>query len=337
MNCKKVASIFLLIMALCLTAVLPAYGDLRTWTGSVDDSWHKADNWDTGLPQSGDDVTIPAGGTPTYSTGTTDLNSFTINGTLNMSAGTLNVSAASSVAEGATVTFSGGILGGSGSVAISGTFNWNGGTMSVANGFSTSGTTTLSGTGDKVLSNNTWTNAGTVNWDDGDFNLSGSSAIFDNNAAFNIETTDFADVVKGTGTFNNNSGGVLNKTYSELIRIQPAAFTNAGTVNVDDGTLTVGGDLKVDSLRVGLNGGTGSASAGGDVVIGASGNLDIGRRTANTAALKGSAEAFRLEDTQRMQQQNLQQKANAILARIAVGIERLLDKDEVVIEEAGPA
>ncbi|MFC1859396.1 hypothetical protein ACFL9U_15405, partial [Thermodesulfobacteriota bacterium] len=244
MNRNKVTGIFLLIVAFSLFFAAHAFGASLTWNNAGGDgSWHNSANWSPEqLPAAGDDVTIPAGETANYSTGTSDLNSFTVSGTLNITGGALNSSADSTVAEGGTIAFSAGTLGGSGSVTISGTFNWNGGSVSVTNGFFTTGTTTLSGTSDKILSNNsTWTNSGTVDWMSGDFNLSGTFAIFNNNGIFNIVTTYYKDYIESTGTFNNNSGGFLNKPGDGIITILSAAFTNAGTVDLDDGTLKFSG------------------------------------------------------------------------------------------------
>lgn len=76
----------------------------------------------------------------------------------------------------------------------------------------------------------------------------------------------------GTGTSHRVSGGITDGG-------------GTSTLNVDGGTMTVAGGLVVDGLRVGCYTGTGSGQStmtvtSGAVVIGPSGNLDIGRRTA---------------------------------------------------------
>lgn len=53
----------------------------------------------------------------------------------------------------------------------------------------------------------------------------------------------------------------------------------SSTVNVDGGTATIAGDLRVNRLRVGTDGRTATVTAGGNVVIGNTGDLDISRRT----------------------------------------------------------
>lgn len=59
-------------------------------------------------------------------------------------------------------------------------------------------------------------------------------------------------------------------------------------LRVDNGTMTIGAGLTVDNLRVGFNGGAGSASAAGATRVGASGDLDVGRRTLGNAPTFGT-------------------------------------------------
>lgn len=80
----------------------------------------------------------------------------------------------------------------------------------------------------------------------------------------------------GTGTTHGITGG-----------IQDGGGTS--TVNADGGTMTVAGGLAVDSLRVGCLSASGGGAAtmtvtSGAVVIGPSGNLDLGRRTVGSTA-----------------------------------------------------
>ena len=88
------------------------------------------------------------------------------------------------------------------------------------------------------------------------------------------------------------SGGDATLTLTDFgaMHAVTGAIVDGGgvsTFNVDGGTMTVGGGLSVDSLRVGhissaLTGHTTLTVSGGDVTIGPSGNLDIGRRTYGT-------------------------------------------------------
>ena len=216
-----------------------------TWTNPAGGNWHTGTNWDTGnVPVNGDDAVIGniGGNTVTYSSGTTNLNSFSAGDNLRITGGTLNVASASNVDAGAILTLSGGELGGAGSVTVNGNFDWgSAGSLSVAGGVVTKATTNLIGAGDKDLET-TWDNDGTVNFNEGDFDLQTSNAVFNNNATFNIVTTDTDDVIEGNAsgtaeTFRNF--GDLNKPNSGTIRILPGTFNNSGNVDIDMGTLKI--------------------------------------------------------------------------------------------------
>ena len=101
-----------------------------TWTnGGGDGLWENAANWNPAVvPDDGDDVTIPDGlGAATYSTGTTDLNSLSVDGPLTISGGTLNVAASSTFSATSALTLSGGTFGGAGAVTLDGGFTWSSG------------------------------------------------------------------------------------------------------------------------------------------------------------------------------------------------------------------
>lgn len=94
------------IRALIAVVMLPAIavGADITWTGAVNSDWVNADNWDGGVPQNGDAVTIPLGTSATIASSSASLASITIAGTLVMTNWTTRLNAT-------TVTIpSGGIL-----------------------------------------------------------------------------------------------------------------------------------------------------------------------------------------------------------------------------------
>ena len=216
-----------------------------TWNNPAGGDWHTGVNWDTGnVPVDGDDAVIGniGGNTVTYSAGTTNLNSFSAGDNLRITGGILNIAAASNVDAGTTLTLSSGALGGAGSLTVNGNFDWgSAGSLSVAGGVVTKATTNLIGAGDKDLGT-TWDNDGTVNFNEGDFDLQTSNAVFNNNATFNIVTTNTGDVIKGNAsgtaeTFSNF--GDLNKPNSGTIRIVLGTFINSGNVDIDMGTLKI--------------------------------------------------------------------------------------------------
>ena len=73
-----------MLVAVTHLAPLSAVGAEIVWTGAVDSDWSSGENWNGGVPQSGDDVTIPAGKSATISASSANLASITISGTLVM-------------------------------------------------------------------------------------------------------------------------------------------------------------------------------------------------------------------------------------------------------------
>ncbi len=93
-----------MLVAVTHLAPLSAVGAEIVWTGAVDSDWSSGENWNGGVPQSGDDVTIPAGKSATISASSANLALITISGTLVMTNWTTRLNAV-------TVTIpSGGIL-----------------------------------------------------------------------------------------------------------------------------------------------------------------------------------------------------------------------------------
>ena len=99
-------------------------------------------------------------------------------------------------------------------------------------------TVNLTTTGSHTFDGRTVVNDGTINWSGGNF-VAGNSGTLTNNATFNDTSTGtFANSGVGgtTMTFNNTAGAVYNK-QSAGTKDTGVVFTNAGTVNVDTGTL----------------------------------------------------------------------------------------------------
>ena len=100
------------------------------WAADQDGSWDVPGNWSTGaVPGPGDDVVIGFSGiTVTHDSNVSDtINSLTSQANLSISAGSLSLSAASSISGG--LSLSGGTLTGAGDVTVSGLLTWTGGTM----------------------------------------------------------------------------------------------------------------------------------------------------------------------------------------------------------------
>ena len=207
--------------------------------GGGDGLWLTATNWTTDLLPGGlDDVVIDFGGgnTVTLSSGVQSINSLINEDTLIINgSATLNLATTSTSNGDLSLSTT---LGGTGDLTVNGLFTWSSpGTtlVNIAGGLTTAATSTvsLSGNGTKQLDTG-WTNQGIVNWNDGDFLLNAST--FDNDATFNILTADNNDRISGTGTFNNNATGTVNKTLGGEIEFQPGAGTNnAGLFDIDAG------------------------------------------------------------------------------------------------------
>ena len=105
-------------------------------------------------------------------------------------------------------------------------------------------------------------------------------------------TADSVDLAWVTGAASTpaNTHGTLTMNGGTLTvagNVDEGTGNGAGvsTLHVDGGTMTIGGDLLVDHLRVGYNMHEGKVTAGGTVAIGASGDLDIGVRDANSGTI----------------------------------------------------
>ena len=100
-----------MLVAVTHLAPLSAVGAEIVWTGAVDSDWSSGENWNGGVPQSGDDVTIPAGKSAMISASSANLASITISGTLAMTnwttclnAGTVAIPAGGVLTCGAAAT-----------------------------------------------------------------------------------------------------------------------------------------------------------------------------------------------------------------------------------------
>jgi hypothetical protein len=206
-----------------------------TWIGG-NGSWGTASDWSGGqLPGASDDVIITSGVTVTHDTGNDTIHQLTVNGTLDLTGGTLDVAATGTLAS---LSVTGGTLDGTGALTVTGNFTWGGGTLSSSSGLtvdgnsSLAGNLTLSGT---VINDGaaTWTGDGTLQFTGGTWVDNGSNSSFVADSNGSLET------ISGTGTFVND-GGTFDKQGLEPLDIGTGvSFDNTGTVTIDGGTLTL--------------------------------------------------------------------------------------------------
>lgn len=155
-----------LALLLMLGAVASSFAILRTWTGNVSTSWHTSGNWSpSGIPAAGDDVTVPSSAPrmPSFFSGTTNLNSLTVDGTLTVSGGTLTVAVDSTVEN---LNLAGGTIGGTGAWTILNDMNWTQGSVMGSGDLVIPGGSTLdiSGSNTKTLNQRRILNSGVATW-----------------------------------------------------------------------------------------------------------------------------------------------------------------------------
>ncbi|MCM2308833.1 MAG: filamentous hemagglutinin N-terminal domain-containing protein, partial [Sulfuritalea sp.] len=216
-------------------------------------------NFDTSVTFSGGNTTFDTGFTKT-NTGTVTLTGGTLTGSDNFvfnnlvwSNGTISGTDASTMTTAGTVTMAGGAA--ATQIALR---DWT----NLA-----SGTIQLTGTASEIslqgsAGTTTFTNAGAINY-------SGTTA--------NAWPVAWRGSSAGTSFVNSGS---FTKTSSSASKIEVAAFTNSGTLNVDSGSLSVVGGTFTQSGNINLAAATtlvrsgGFTNAGG--VLAGSGTIDIG-------------------------------------------------------------
>ncbi len=280
-------------------------------------SWTDALNWSGNVvPGSGDDVTISVAANPTIAitSGTQWINSLVcdetltlsgamlsmsttaqINGAFTLSSGTLSVGTTSQI--NGTFTISSGTVYVAGNMTINGACNWTGGTMGGTGKTIIASTGTLNLNGSNVSLNGSMDNNGRINWSNGG-TLGMTSATLTNNGQINYSGTGNSSINSTSGTNLIANNGTINQGGSATATIA-IPFNNAGTVNVQAGTLSVsgggtdsGGFAIGSGATLGFAGGTHSLSttatisgAGGIVV-------NAGTLTVNGAVNVGGPATF---------------------------------------------
>jgi hypothetical protein len=261
-----------------LRALSPApacvYG--ACWIGIASGDWNNAANWyGNHIPSAGNSVFIDAPGLLTISYlggSTTSLGSLVSNEnfTLNSAGGGITVSGTTTFGSGTaftltngtatfdgatslqTLNLQGGTVNGSGAVTLNGaSSNWSGGTM--AGGGRTTvaagATLAISGAGTKTLNARALVNSGTVNWSGTGTLFMNDNAVITNQAGALFDATSDAAInsSSGTSTHIENRGGTFRKsagagTSTVFGNGAYLAFVNnAGTVEVQSGTLSIAG------------------------------------------------------------------------------------------------
>jgi hypothetical protein len=162
-----------------------------------------------------------------------------------------------------------GTLGGAAKLTITGTFDWTGGQIANANGsiaLPSGSTLAIHGNNDKSFGGGTMNLAGTATWqDNGALNVSGGATL--NVLAGGSFTIGNAKNVSGQGTIT--VAGTLTKSGSPgttALTFGVAFNNNGGVVQVQTGTLSVGGDFIQNS---------GSTTVAAGAALAANGTVNI--------------------------------------------------------------
>jgi len=232
---------------------------LITWTGSGDGvSWNDPANWDFGIPNITNPVTIGNFNITVTGGGNADSILLGSGGSLTLLSGTFSI-ASNSTIDGALI-LNGGNLSSAAAITQNGDFTWTagnllgGGSLTVANPavFTIDGSGNRSITSFALLNNsnnaaNAWsmTAAADINF---------NNASFTNNGTLNITSDGRLNNIGGTNAFTNNGVLTANSVSTANILLP---FTNSGAVNVQTGALDVtagytqtAGTTTVDSILV---------------------------------------------------------------------------------------
>ncbi|MCP4043545.1 MAG: hypothetical protein GY731_16575, partial [Gammaproteobacteria bacterium] len=185
---------------------------------------------------------------------------------VDLQAGTVNHAAGTAIFNGDTLfdnlNLSGGELSGAGDMTVASDFKWDAGTVSIETGIAGGATLDFQSAGGKTL-NTILTNSGTVNVQSGATgDINGTGTI--NNLKNRV--IDFQDDNNFASTLTFNNAGFLKKTGGALTTLPGLDNQADGKVDVNAGTLALGGTGNHDGQFV--------VAAGSKLAIGAGGQTN---------------------------------------------------------------
>ncbi|MFL6246259.1 MAG: IPT/TIG domain-containing protein [Thermoanaerobaculia bacterium] len=266
-------------LAVAVTIVLSLSAAAQTsYTSAANGSWGSAASWSpAGVPSTGDSVTIQSAHTITLD-GARAINNATINGTLQPSGNTLNVTAAFTL---------NGTINGTGGVTVNGTGTWTAGTLinSASLTVPAGKTLTISGGSTKTLQEGGTLNVGgTVTWTGGTIVINGytqallniqAGGVFDAQGDNNFTNSYYTGSIVNDGTFKKSGGAGTTAVGSGV------PFTNNARIEITSGTMTAGAmTLNTGSVIAGtgftVSSGTTSIAGASTVEAGSSMTLATG-------------------------------------------------------------
>jgi hypothetical protein len=279
MNTRGIISLAATALIIAVAAT-SAHAANIVWTNTAGGNWSDTNSWDPNqMPGSGDVAVITNDGT--YSV-TLDVNP-TIDGLVLGTAGGTNIQSLSvsnsqtftlngtaQVSTNGQFNLNGGVLGGN--IVLCGALNCSSGTLSGGLTVNSNSVLTVSAPGVALNGftpgSSALTNYGTVNWTGGDISCDYSPQIF-NFGLWNAQTdnTLFGQQTSGNTSFNNY--GIFRKSGgSNATTIDTnAVFNGSGTVDVESGTVSIANGQ--DAGVVNTAGGT-FLSLGSSLIFGGS-------------------------------------------------------------------
>jgi len=241
-----------------------------TWTNVASGDWDVATNWSPPLaPGSNDTVVITSGVMVTLNT-PADCADVTLGG-----AGSPTLTGSGNLTVRGTLSLRG-TISGSGNVTVLGNFSWTSGTMSGGGRTIIAAGATLNAAipGGVFLNGRTLENGGTVLWTGAGSIVMNPPTVITNRAGAWFEMQNAVSIVANNGDCPFNNAGTFRKSVNPGTITFPVSFNNSGTVEIQTGTLSLGGGTHSGSFTVPvgtelvLSGGTHTA-AGGSSITGA--------------------------------------------------------------------
>jgi hypothetical protein len=220
-----------------------------TWVNAAGGDWDTPGNWSTGtVPGPSDDTVINlAGITVTHASPVADaVHSLTSQAGLVLTAGSLSLAMASSLHD--SLTLSGNaVLTGAVNVTVGGLFTWTGGTLGGSGSLTAQGGMMIDSTGaQETLDTRTLVNAGSASWTGVAGNpfavLNG--ATFTNQAGATLDLQGSVVLYDPTNPLSrgvfNNAGTLTVEASADVGCAVSVPFNNGGVVSLTSGTLSLG-------------------------------------------------------------------------------------------------
>ncbi len=218
-----------------------------TWNAAVSGNWNDPTKWTGGVvPGGSDDAQITVAGTYTVTMNVSaTVNSLAVGGasgaqTFSVGANTLTVGAPSTFGTAATLVFSGGTITGAGTLTVNGRLDWSGGLFNGAGITDVSGDASISGTLNKDVRVRTLALGGTTTWTGTGAIRMGSAAQINNAGTWNIQSDVSTGALGGAAPAITNTG-TIRKTAGTGTTTIVQAMNNDGTLDVQSGTINLGG------------------------------------------------------------------------------------------------